>query len=148
MMIREAIKTDIEDVVSLGTSFFEEAKTDLTPNFSQEKASAVISGMVENEGCILYVAEDDDGDIVGMIGVIVSEHWFSDETVAQELFWYVLPDFRQGVGSELLSAMESKVKERGVSLIAMVDLGDKSPVDVLLRRRGYSIHEKTYVRRI
>ncbi len=146
-MIREAIKTDIKDIVKLGVSFFEEAKIDLTPSFSQEKASTVISSMVKNDKCILYVAENNEGDTVGMIGGVVSEHWFSDEVVAQELFWYVLPDYRAGVGSQLLAAMEGRAKELGVSLVAMVDLGEKSPVDILLRRRGYSIYEKTYVRR-
>ena len=146
-MIRNATHSDLEDIVQLGISFFEEAKTNLTPEFSEEKAMGVIKSMIENQGCILYVAEV-DGVIVGMIGAVISEHWFSDEMIAQELFWYVLPVFRVGVGFKLLQAMEDRSKELGASLVAMVDLGEKSPVDVVLRRRGYEIHEKTYVRRI
>jgi len=147
MMIRKAEQKDLEAVIELGRAFFEEAKTDLTPEFSEDKAASIIQGMIESDACILYVAEE-DGVLVGMIGAIVSEHWFSNDTVAQELFWYVLPDCRLGVGTKLLDVLEVRSKELGVSHIAMVDLGEKSPVDILLKRRGYLIHEKTYVRKI
>ena len=146
-MIREATPDDIEDVIKLGLAFFAEAHTDLTPKFSKEKAVAVIQGMIKSDGCLLYVAERDD-KIVGMIGAIISEAWFSSEMTAQEMFWYVLPNYRSGVGIALLTALEGRAKKIGVSLIAMVDLGDKSPVDALLERRGYCVHEKTYVRRL
>lgn len=145
-MIREATHNDLDIVVKLGLSFFNEAKTELTPKFSEEKAIAVICNMIDNGDCILYVAEH-DGVIVGMIGAMISEHWFSEEIIAQELFWYVLPEHR-GFGIELLDMLEIKAKELGVSKIAMVDLDGKSPISTILRRRGYSVHEKSYVKGI
>lgn len=146
-MIRKAEEKDIKRIVELGVSFFEEAKTSSTPVFSEDKATATITSMVDADNCILLIAED-DGYIVGIMGIIICEHWFSNEVIAQELFWYVLPEFRYGHGSDLLDIAEVKAKSLGASIISMVDLGESSPVSLFLKRRGYSIEEKTHIRRI
>tara|TARA_R110000851_G_scaffold246062_1_gene398776 strand:- start:15789 stop:16232 length:444 start_codon:yes stop_codon:yes gene_type:complete len=145
-MIRKANIDDLSSIVALCTMFFNESKTGLTPVLSRSKAYDVIKEMIDSDMCILHIAEC-KGSIVGMIGAIVSPHWFSDELVSQELFWYVLPEFRGLYGVELLKSMEERSKELGASLISMVDLGERSPVDVLLKRNNYSIHEKTYIKR-
>jgi N-acetylglutamate synthase-like GNAT family acetyltransferase len=103
--------------------------------------------MIAHESCFIYVAEE-AGQLVGMIGAIASQIWFSKEALATELFWYVKPDCRGGTGSRLLDALEAGLRERGIAAEQMTTVDKLKSLETYLKRRGFRPSEHSFIRRL
>lgn len=110
-------------------------------------AAASLLKMVEHESCFIYIAED-AGQIVGMIGAIASQIWFSKDTLATELFWYVKPDCRGGIGGKLLDALEAGLRAKGVAAESMTTVDKLKSLEIYLKRRGFRPSEHSFIRRL
>jgi len=145
--IRIAEIGDETRIAELGREFFKEAAwTDIT-EWQHDKATNSLKGMIENENCVLLVAEIDD-KIIGMAGGFVQEIWFSDEILGQELFWYIDPECRGGIGSELLKELEFGLKEKGANIIAMIGLEKTKSLNNYFLKKGYRASEYSYIKRL
>ncbi len=61
-----------------------------------------------------FVAQDDDGKIIGSIGLIEMPLWYADETFLVDQWFYVAPDARFGdVGVKLLRTVRDLAEPLG-----------------------------------
>lgn len=145
MTIRRATEVDVDAIVQMGEHFLTQSEyasmLSCEPEALRAFAGRCVRGeMAESD---ILVAEADDGQLTGMIGVIVAPHPFSGERVAGDLFWWVEPDAR-GQGIRLLKAAEAWARERQAVKFQMV--APNARVAQLYRRLGFQPLESTYQR--
>jgi RimJ/RimL family protein N-acetyltransferase len=83
----------------------------------------------------------------GMIGGYVSKYYFSDELVAGDIAWFVVPEYRGSrVGLHLLDAFENWAKAKKVSELRIgISTGvNMEAFDRLMKKRGYSMVGANY----
>ena len=90
----------------------------------------------------VFVAEDDAGRIVGMIGLLLAPHLYSAQLVANELFWFVDPAARGTAGVRLLAHAEQWARDQGAARLHMV--APNGRVGQLYRRRGFVFLEAQF----
>jgi len=96
---------------------------------------------------IVLVAEE-DGIVVGFLGVVAHAHPLNGEGFMRELAWTVAPPFRRGrVGPALLAEAENWGRRSGLSMIEM-SAPEGSLVGRFYRRMGYRPVETAYFKRL
>lgn len=149
-MIRPATHEDIAVIAELGQCFFNESGWSDVAEWDDASIRQTLAHLIENEGGILLVAEH-DGRIVGMTGGMVHPLYFNHaHLTGQELFWWVEPEHRKGVGAALLDRLEDEARARGAVSWAMIALDKVRPeaVGAVYRRRGYRASEHSYIKRL
>jgi len=147
-MIREATIDDVAEIAALGVKFFAEAENDLSPKFSAEKTAQFIIEMIMSDEASIIVGTNSDYRIVGVLGNVISKPFFSDDITVHELFWYVDKGYRGSIGRRLLKALEDRAMGLGATFVSMSCMTHPMDMDSYYKRNGYSIFEKTYVRRL
>lgn len=142
MSIRLAIEADIPAMVDMGVKFNEQSSYSKHLKISREKVAAMGKQLIDMGG--LLVSER-GGQIVGMIGFIVHNHFMSGETVAGEVFWWVEPAFR-GEGLRLLKESENRARALGAKKMQMIAPTDQ--VAKVYRHFDYEFVEATYQREL
>lgn len=129
-MIRQATREDIPDLLKLGAQFHAESGKFAFVDYNLESVSATIE-MLLDKGVVFF------REAKGMLGLFPHPEWISGETVAAELFWWVL-DKGEGFGGQLLDKAEEWVKEKQLGKFN-ITLPYNTPIEVLLwlDRRGY-----------
>jgi ribosomal protein S18 acetylase RimI-like enzyme len=148
MEIRKATHEDLEDLVRMGRAFFYEAKWDNQGiEWNDEAARLTLADMLEKEDNIIYMAHTEIA--IGMIAGVIYPVWYNHNIkMAQEFFWYVIPEKRRGVGLKLLKALEEEIKARGIKTFAMLSVETMPSLDSLYIREGYAPSEKTFIKRL
>lgn len=141
-MIRTASKADIPRMVEMGRRFLAESPYRELLTENPDAMRQLGERIMDNPGGCILVSES-NGQVTGMLGLIVYEHLISGETVGGEVFWWVDPEAR-GDGIRLLRAAEITAKERGAKHMQMISPNDR--LGNLYMRRGYKFMETTYVR--
>jgi GNAT superfamily N-acetyltransferase len=97
---------------------------------------------------MIFVAETEDGDIVGAIGGLKFEEPNSGTLMANELFWIVHPDHRGNCGLTLLNRLEDWARESGCACLWMNYLTDSMPEKVksIYERKGFVMAETHWVK--
>ena len=100
---------------------------------------------------VIYVAEVNEDELVGFLGVIAHPHPLSGEGFMRELAWFVVPAYRRGrLGQQLLTEVENWGRSQGLSMIEMSApvgrLGDK--VGRFYVIQGYAPVETAYFKRL
>ena len=99
----------------------------------------------------VLVAED-SGRLQGVVAGIVSPVPFNREVLtAQELFWWVSPEARQGgIGAALLQALEDWARKQGAPTLTVAAFEGLhyAAVDALYRGKGYHRIESHYIKEI
>lgn len=98
MRVRAAERADVPDIVAMGLAFLAEEYAQLiTPDAAKLEAQALrMIGAGD-----LFVLEDRGGALVGMIGVVVYDHFLGLDRVISPVCWWVNPGAR-GRGGALL----------------------------------------------
>lgn len=136
-MIRPAIPEDIFRLRDMGQAFFVETGWNKHAEFDVQSYARTVAALIEHG--VLLVAEK-DGRVVGMAAAGVAPAWWNKNVLtAQELWWYVEPDHRKGLGGQLMDALEAAVTDLGVMLFSMsAEEGLRSKaLTRLYRARGY-----------
>lgn len=148
--VRPAAPEDIPQLVRMGVAFFEESGYSDVTTLDVGAITKLFRDLIDGQGALLVV--ESGGKLVGMTAGIVYPFYFNrDHVTGQELFWWVAPEHRaNGVGSELLKALEAWAKGRGAQSFAMVALPqlDAEKVGALYRKAGYRPSENTFIRRL
>lgn len=148
-MIRLATEHDISKVEKACRQFYN--ATDLHQlgmDYDQDSLVAHLFSMMEN-GQGYIVVSDNEGEINGVAAAILFAPYFNhDHIAAQEMFWWVHPENRNGTGRELMNALEEEAKNRGAQTMTMMalDSSDGERVGKLYKRRGYEKTETHYMR--
>lgn len=145
MIIRE-YKPEDREVIEKCVFELEELEAPMEPTLRQSSKEAtrfyydyLLKRLKEKQGTI-FVAEE-DGQVIGMVSVIVEEE---ESPYAKVKDWGYIPDLvvleshrNKGVGELLLEAAEKFIKERGFKGISLdVMIKNNRAVD-FYRRHGY-----------
>jgi GNAT superfamily N-acetyltransferase len=104
LQYRKPALDDLDDIVELLLKFSEEF-SDIYPQAERDRVSFTVDQHYKNG--LIYSAYEDD-KVVGSIGAISSEWWFSSKKFVAETWFYVLPEYRSyAIAKELLA----KIKE-------------------------------------
>lgn len=146
-MIRKATRADIDRIVEMAGEFY--ADTNYAAIVPMAKESAAGLAILMMDTGVMLVAESQDGDVVGMVGLHVDQFTFNvSKRMATEIIWWV--DYAHqntGVGRALLSEVEPACMERGVDMIRMLRLATSPPsADALYKKMGYIHSETTYTK--
>lgn len=144
--IRKAIPGDEVQIAEIGEVFFAEAGWHDVTQWNGDKAKDALAIFIEKPECVIYVAIEGH-EIIGMIGAFITEVWFSDDLLGQELFWYMKPDKRSGTGHKLLKTLEKELMRRGVQLGSMFTVDKINGMSEYFARNGYRPSEHTYIRK-
>lgn len=148
-MIRPADERDIPTLLRMGHYFFDEAEMGDVTEYDPGSMERTFRHLIDGASGILLVA-DVSGAVVGAAGALLYPHYFNtDSLTGQEIFWWVAPEHRKGVGAPLLDAMESAAMAAGAVSFSMVSLASlrSDALDRVYRRRGYRPSERTYIKR-
>lgn len=116
-MIRNATPSDIQTIVALGHLMHLESRFKALP-YASDKVSHIFTQLIDGKGFAM-VAEK-DSQIVGVMGAIVMELWFSTVKAAQDFGLFIHPDHRGGMHAvRLLKAYEAWAKRQGVYAVEM-----------------------------
>lgn len=117
-IIREAVPSDVSRIVEMGRRFLLEGpyKDQLAdkPVAAAQYAASILG---HPQGHII-VAEH-DGQVIGVIALVVAPHPMSGEMVAVEMIWYVEPEHRPGgIAMKLRWEAEKLAKSVGAKWIS------------------------------
>jgi hypothetical protein len=142
-MIREATFDDIPVIQDLGRKFLSEGPYKGRPvkdEQTEKFAKVVISSLGK---VLLWEEEEADGKVTGILGFILVPHYFTGEMIAQELMWYVEPEYRKGCAAlKLLWEAQTIAKRLGAKMMQFT--APTSSAAKLYDRFGYKLLEVTF----
>lgn len=148
-VIREANVTDLEAIVRMGRLFFDESGfAEVTSWDDDTFFNTAVTLLSARKDASLLVAEQ-HGEIVGMAGSVIFPFFMNrHQRIGQELFWFCSPDYRNGIGTELLDELEKDARRKGadVFLTAQISGQRDDAFKRLYMRRGYRPSENTYLK--
>lgn len=124
--IRPAGPDDLDELISLGESFFAYSPYAAEVKYDAESVRATLLSAMGNAGATVMVAEHDGKIVGGMVGVM-TVLWFNRGVpIASELAWWMDPNHRAGrVGLSLFRKFEEWAKSMGAQLLVMSEFGDE-----------------------
>jgi len=139
--IRPATQVDIPRIVEMGMRQIEEgAYNDQCRNPEQTKN--LLHALLEKQATHLLLYEE-NGQSVGMLGMMIAPHFYTGEITAHELTWYVEPEYRHSFAAiSLLRAAERIARTEGAKRIQFT-----APTDDVAKAYealGYHKLEVTY----
>jgi GNAT superfamily N-acetyltransferase len=142
MIIRKAVKTDVELMLGEGIKFLKFVYPDKEVDTQNLR---YILWSLTHQGTVL-VAED-KGKVVGAIaGAFKTNIFYPSEVELQELFWWVIPEYRSSSAAyRLFNAFIQFGKDEGVNRILMHKEPHNSLNEDAYEKRGFNYSEKVYV---
>lgn len=137
-MIRLAREADIPRLVEMGQRFRRESSYAERLADNPEKMAELGRQLLKVDGLLL---SEKDGELTGMLGFILHNHFISGEVFAGEVFWWVEPE-RRGDGLRLLREAEKRARARGAKYMQMIAPTDQ--VATIYKRLDYEFVEATY----
>lgn len=147
MRLFRATLDDVPRIMACAREFCAILKQPLNEKHYGHFWSCVLSG---NTG-IIFLLEDEAGQVAGGIGGISHPDLLSGEPCAVELFWYVKPEFRKGLWPvRLLRSFEGWAEANGCKTVAMIYMQDSQPEKMkeFYERSGYRLLESHYTKAI
>lgn len=147
-MIRLATPDDGPWIMAMGEAFHIESGWVEQFAFDRESFAHTVTRLGRAN---LFVVAERDGRVIGMaaldIGPAITNY---NVSFAREVFFYVQPAFRKGIGRELFSALKSIAKDNGVMFFdAVAEEGKRSqPLARIYRAGGLSPAETIFRMRV
>ena len=140
-MIRRASDLDKHTLLSLGMLFAVESQPVHTFVPTEARILQFIETSLANPDCVFLVYEL-DGVVRGFIVGFVTQIYFSEERVLQEMAFF---SSAKG-GFKLLDAFEEEAKRRGVNKIVVGSKPDFCDLWALYTKRGYRVLEEQFIK--
>lgn len=104
MYVRAAEERDVPVLVDFGEKLTQESERFKKQGFDAKKTAIVFEKLIDMYGSI-FVALDDEFEVVGTLVGVMDVDWRSGQKVAYEQGLYVLPEYRRsGAASDLIKA--------------------------------------------
>lgn len=149
--IRIAEAKDLPDIVDMGREFFEQSGNGAFTTFDESSFIATVIGLMSGVANGTLLVAESAGSVIGMAAHVVFPFYANAQTkIGQEIFWYCKPDFRNGIGSDLLDELEADARRKGADVFmsaAIAGLRDGAVARVY-QRRGYKPLENSYIRKL
>jgi GNAT superfamily N-acetyltransferase len=151
-VIRPAAQDDVPRIVEMVAYFLDATPYGEWLRFEPLQLAALAANLIEFEHGFLEVAVSDRthdaGLVVGLLGGVLVPEPYSQQQIAEELVWWMAPDYRAGTdGPKLLRSFEEWARQHGAVLVKMV-APELSPVGAFYRRSGYTAIEIAYAKRL
>ena len=146
-MIRPADEKDVGALVEMGRAFFEESG--LPGTFNEQDFAGTLRWLTGGDVSGGVMVAEVAGETVGMLGYVLFPLYCNfATTIGQEVFWYVHPGYRTGIGGELLIAAEQEARAAGASVFLMAALAGLRDVAIarVYEQRGYRPAENTFLK--
>jgi len=147
MIIRDAEEADIPFIVGEGIKFLEHHPMNLQEGVDKEYLLSLATLLIKEH--IVLIAEEGDSKM-GMIAGLVTPHIYNPKHLGvQELFWWVLPEYRTSkAGLKLFKVFEERAIELNASFIAMVSTIYTPTLDKVYKRYNYRPVESSYFKEL
>jgi L-amino acid N-acyltransferase YncA len=142
VVIRPATFSDIPKMLEMGKRFFEASGYSEISEFDRDSLKATFEALLGNESAVVLIA---DG---AMAAALIYPFYFNvNHRTAQEMFWW---SENKGVGSQLLEALIAAGKAKGADSLSMIALERLTPEKVggIYERRGFRLHERSYIKKL
>lgn len=112
MIVRHGTLDDVSTLVLWGARFFAESAYCKYSSYDLQKVGRQVRHMVDDVGSAVLMIDN-----VGMIGGGLISPYYTDEIViAQEMWWYVIPEARRSeAGGQLVVEFCKWAKENGAT---------------------------------
>jgi GNAT superfamily N-acetyltransferase len=118
--IRPATRDDLDLLLEIAEAMHHESPRYVKLIFSHEKMLQLFLNLIYLDNYLMLVAERDDGTVIGGIGGMVTEPFFSTDKVANEIGLFLLPEYRGGTtAARLVKAYVAWAHELGAKLIQL-----------------------------
>lgn len=118
-MIRLASEKDIPRLVELGSLSLTDGPYAGKIKDNPEQA-AVLALQVIRDRQGEVIVDEENGQIVGLLGYAVFPHYYTGEKTAAEIMWYVMPEFRKSfIGVALFRRAEAEARKAGCVTMQM-----------------------------
>lgn len=146
-MVRDATTADIPEVVRLGSlSLINGPYAGMIKDSPKHSATLALDVIRNANGKVLLL-ENDESKVVGLLGFIIFNHYFTGEPTANEIMWYVLEDERKGGGAlKLLWEAEKQAKEMGAKYMSFS--APNADIAKIYERFGYKQVEVSFVKEL
>lgn len=149
-MIRPARVDDIPAILPLGKAFFDEAPWPEFADWDEGSVRLTLEMLIDGRlPGVLLVAER--GRVVGMAACLIFPLYFNHATTgAQEIFWYIEPEHRSGIGAIMFDELEQAARDKGASIFFAASTAGlrTEALARLYRGRGYKPAENTFLKRL
>lgn len=144
--IRRYQTTDFDRALALGHLMHKESYYSFM-EFSDKKVRELFDNSLRDENTYHFNVAEKDGEIVGFMFGIKHPHFFSDEEVSGDLFFYVRQDLRGSmIGIRLIKGYMEWAKEQGVSYaqLGITTNINTDRTSALLERMGFEFGGTLY----
>jgi GNAT superfamily N-acetyltransferase len=112
-MIRAATESDLPRLIEMGSRSLREGPYKDQIEDNPEQAAKLGLEVIRSRRGMVLVAEE-AGALVGLLGFIVTPHYFSGLLTGQEIMWWVEPEHRRSmIGVCLIRACERMARDLG-----------------------------------
>ena len=143
MSVRIATHADVPTIVAMGQVFLGDTAYRQMYLENVDQMRALATRIIEIPTGDFLLETTAAGTTVGMLAVIIFDHFISGQRAAGEVVYWVEPTAR-GCGVRLLKAAERWAKAQGAAFIQMVSPTPR--VDQLYLRLGYAPVERLFQR--
>jgi GNAT superfamily N-acetyltransferase len=143
VLMRRGTAADVPALLALGRLMHREVHYG---NFSEQKVADMIGWAVQNG--IVLVSLSDEGDVVGSVGLVPEQPWYSDDWQLADRWIFVHPQFRTlGHAAALVRAARSTADMVGLPLlVAHIGTRAKGKTRLLARELGEPVGAVFFVR--
>ncbi len=149
------LEDDLDRIADLCLSFLATLPHNDVLEISQDESFMrnVVEGFTlqPNDQSVIFLLKDED-DIVGILGAVVTPNhpFLSGMKGAQELAWYVDPEYRGLASTKLLDAYHEWANALGCSFATMSNLHDDNErvISTIYKRKGYTQVEQSYIKKL
>lgn len=136
MFVHAATPDDMRPLIEFLIGRFHAEFSEWFPAVSVDKVISYVGNLIENG--VVFIAANDQGEILGVLSGIVSSYWFSDEKMVQDGFFYVAPEHRgTRAASALLKSLKAWANMKGMDLhCSTISGGDVEKRDKFYDRNG------------
>jgi GNAT superfamily N-acetyltransferase len=149
--IRDANEGDVLDLVDMGQNFFEESGLSDVAAWDAGSFEATIWTLLSGQVSGSLLVAEQETILVGMTGAVIFPLYCNLKlNLAQEIFWYIDPDYRTGLGGALLDELEVDCRRKGANIFMSAQIaGQRDEAFArLYQRRGYRPSENLYIRKL
>lgn len=118
-MIRPATLDDTDSLVRMAQHFAATPEYAGSLRLDPDTVASLIGTLLENPQALLLVAEQEPGQLIGMMVVICFPHMLSGEWMASEIAWWMEPSYR-GEGVQMYHYAERWARQQGARALQMV----------------------------
>lgn len=145
--IRRYVESDFAAMASMGREFIKHTPMGRVVDFDEDSMRYFLNKTAQTNTFAVFVAEHEDR-LTGCACAVLFPPFFNlDSLLAQELFWWVEPEFRGGPSGRMLrEEMENWAWGLGARSFCMLALENENleRVGKLYRRFGYAPVEHTF----